>query len=54
MVGLLTAEGAETYTLDKAAELTRQALDALHRAVPDEAMAADLRELADNLLQRKH
>jgi geranylgeranyl diphosphate synthase type I len=54
MVGLLTADGAETYTLEKAAELTRQALDALLRAVPDEARSADLRELADSLLQRKH
>jgi geranylgeranyl diphosphate synthase type I len=54
MVGLLTAEGAEAYTLEKAAELTRQALDALQRAVPDETRSSDLRELADNLLQRKH
>jgi geranylgeranyl diphosphate synthase type I len=54
MVDLLRADGAEAYTLQKAAELTQGALDALSRAVPEDANSSDLRELADMLLQRKH
>jgi geranylgeranyl diphosphate synthase, type I len=53
VVRFLEEEGAEEFTLEKANELTRQALDALKRAVPDESHSAELRELTEYLLKRK-
>jgi geranylgeranyl diphosphate synthase, type I len=55
LAGLLTEEGAQEYTQEKADELTRRALLALSSAVKEENQStAALREMADRLLQRQN
>jgi len=52
VVRMLDDVGAAEFTLQKAAELTTQAQQALRRAVPDESQSALLRELTESLLKR--
>lgn len=51
---ILIEDGAQAYTLEKADQLTRQALKALERATRDAQAAAALVELADSLLKRQN
>ncbi len=53
IVGWLDAANVGQATLDKAEELTGQAMAALERAVPDVEQMSALRDLADSLLKRK-
>lgn len=50
---ILAAEGARTYTQERAAELTSQALQALEKAQPRGLAGEALRSLADALLRRQ-
>jgi geranylgeranyl diphosphate synthase type I len=52
VIDLLSAAGAEEFTLQKAAELTSEAREALMQAVPDAEKAGFLVELTDSLLKR--
>ncbi len=54
VVKLLDATGAQEFSLAEAERLTKQALAALERAVPDEDARAPLQELAGMLLKRKN